>query len=151
MITTHPATPNGMAVSEEIIDLGVIPSFSIRLLGNMIPNAPYDQPNIKVSKVITVDMVDFPSHPEADADIEKMITEYARVVDMGNLAKYCAEQDENLRVICESFEISKDEIMGFSETGNSIAVAQKDKSKILIPMRSDIRREAANILKGMIK
>ena len=80
-----------------------------------------------------------------------MITEYARVVDMGNLAKYCAEQDENLRVICESFEISKDEIMGFSETGNSIAVAQKDKSKILIPMRSDIRREAANILKGMIK
>lgn len=150
-ITTHPATPSGMAVSEEVSSLGVIPSFSVRILGNMIPNAPSNQPNINVSKVITVDMVDFPSHPNADAEIEKTITEYARVTEMAELAKYCAGQDEALKVVCESFEITPDEIIGFSESGNSIAVKQNDNSKILIPMRSQIRSEALSILKGMKK
>lgn len=149
-ITTHPATPPGVAVSEEVISLGVIPSFSVRVLGNMIPNAPSNQPNIRVSKVITVDMVDFPSHPEADAEIEKTITEYARVTEMAELARYCVEQDEALKVVCESFEISPEEIVGLSSSGSSIAVQQADNSKILIPMRSKIRSEAVNILKGLV-
>lgn len=150
-ITTHPSTQNGIAVNDEIIDLGIIPSFSVRILGTMNPNAKPNEPNIRVSKVITADMVDFPSHREADAEIEKKITEYAQVVDMANLARFCAEQDEALKVVCESFEITPDEIIGLSDSGNSIAVSSKDNAKILIPMRSDIRREAANILKGMIR
>lgn len=148
-ITTHPATQNGIAVNHEIIDLGVIPSFSVRVLGTMIPNASPNQPNIKVSKVITVDMVDFPSHPEADAHIEKTITEYATVSDIAALARYCAEKDEALQVVCESFEISPEDIMGLSDSGNSIVVKQSDKSSIILPMRANIRSEALSILRGM--
>ena len=66
IITTHPGTECGQAASSEIIDLGAVPSFSVRLLGNMIPNAPAGQPNMRVTKVITYDMVDFPSHRDAD-------------------------------------------------------------------------------------
>lgn len=153
-ITTHPATQNGIAVNEEIIDLGVIPSFSVRILGNMIPNAPSGQPNIRVSKFITADMVDFPSHPNADAEIEKTITEYAQVAQLQEIAKYCAEQDEAMRVVCESFEFSPEDIHGLIMTGTddvAMDIVQSNKSRIIIPMRSDIRREAANILKGLIK
>ena len=153
-ITTHPATANGMAVSEEIIDLNVIPSFSVRILGNMIPNAPDSQPNIRVSKFITADMVDFPSHPNADAEIEKAITEsaYEYAAQLKDFARYATEQDEQLRVVCESFELSPEEINGIILCGDSPAldVHQENKSRIIVPMRSDIRREALNILKGVI-
>lgn len=153
-IITHPATSNGMAVSEEIIDLGVIPSFSVRILGNMIPNAPSSQPNIRVSKFITADMVDFPSHPNADAEIEKTVMEYAYSAQIKDLAKYCAEKDETMQVIMESFEFTQDDINGMImspvEETPIMEFAQSDKSRILIPMRSDIRREAANILKGLV-
>lgn len=150
-ITTAPATFNG-EINDEIIDLNIIPSFSVRILGNMIPNAPANQPNIRVSKFITADMVDFPSHPDADAEIEKMVTEYARVAPLQELAKYCTEQDEAMRVVCESFEFSPEEINGIIMCGDtpSIDVHQSNKSRVIIPMRSDIRREALSILKGVI-
>ena len=142
-ITTHPATANGMAVSEEIIDLNVIPSFSVRILGNMIPNAPVNQPNMRVSKVITFDMVDFPSHAGAEADITPKLQMEGAVVFLKELAKYCCEQDETMKVVCESFEISTDEIMGI-ENGN--IVIEQAASKIHIPMKGDIKKEALSII-----
>ena len=150
-ITTAPATFNG-EINEEIIDLNIIPSFSVRILGNMIPNAPSSQPNIRVSKFITADMVDFPSHPNADAEIEKMVTEYTRVAQLQDLAKYCVEEDEVMRVVCESFEFSPEEINGIIMCGDTptVEVCQSNNSRIIIPMRSDIRREALSILKGVI-
>lgn len=142
-ITTHPRTECGRAVASEIIDLGVVPSFSVRVLGNMIPNAPSNQPNMRVTKMITADMVDFPSHHDANADIVARIQESANVVFLKELSKYCVEQDENMRVICESFEISTDEVMGI-HNGN-IIIEQAD-SKIHIPLKGEIRREALSIL-----
>lgn len=147
-ITTHPSTDAGKQVSSEIIDLGIVPSFSVRLLGNMLPNAPMNQPNMRVTKVITWDMVDFPSHVGADADIVARIQESANVVFLKELSKYCVEQDENLQVVCESFQISPDELMGIHN--GSIIVKQQD-ARIHIPLKGDIRREAISILqsKGM--
>ena len=147
-ITTHPSTEAGKQVSSEIIDLGIVPSFSVRLLGNMLPNAPMNQPNMRVTKVITWDMVDFPSHVGADADIVARIQESANVVFLKELSKYCVEQDENLQVVCESFQISPDELMGIHN--GSIIVKQQD-ARIHIPLKGDIRREAISILqsKGM--
>ena len=87
-ITTHPRTEDGRAVASEIIDLGVQPSFSVRLLGKMIPNAMRGMPNMKVSKVITFDMVDFPSHQEANADITPVHME-GYTIFLKELAKYC--------------------------------------------------------------
>ena len=155
-ITTHPGTACGRAVNTEIIDLGGVPAFSVRLMGTMIPNAPMNAPNMRVSKVITFDMVDFPSHQEAVADIEAVHQESyvphhegeGKVVFLQELAKYCCEQDENMAVVCESFEISPNEIMTISKDA-SIICEQADTSKIIIPLKSDIRREALSILRGI--
>lgn len=146
-ITTHPGTKAGICASSEVIDLGIVPSFSVRLLGNMIPNAPRNQPNMRVTKVITWDMVDFPSHVGADADIEaKKIMESADVFFLKELADYCVEESETLQCVCESFQISKDEIMGIQN--ESIVITQPDTTRIHIPLPSDIRREAMSYLRG---
>ena len=146
-ITTHPRTECGRAVASEIIDLGGQPAFSVRLMGTMLPNAPMNAPNMRVSKVITFDMVDFPSHQEAEADIEPVHQE-GTVIFLKELAKYCCEQDENMAVVCESFEITPNEIMTISNDA-SIICEQADTSKIIIPLKSDIRREALSILRGI--
>lgn len=143
VITTHPGTADGRSVTSEIVDLGSVPSFSVRLLGNLIPNAPANQPNIRVSKVITFDLVDFPSHPGADADISARIMESANIVFMKELAQYCAEQDEGLRVVCESFQFSPEEIMGISN--GSIIINSAD-AHVRIPLKGEIRREALDFI-----
>lgn len=143
-ITTHPKTESGKAYSSEIIDLGALPSYSVRILGVAIPNAPAGQPNIKVSKFITADAVDFPSHHDAEADIRR-ITEYCtKTVFLKELAKYCTKQDENMRVVCESFMISPEEIMGIQN--ESVIIEQADSSRMVIPLRGDVRREAMSIM-----
>lgn len=147
MITTHPTTECGRAATSEVVDLGIVPSFSVRVLGEMIPNARPGQPNMRVSKLITADWVDYPSHQDANADIRArdITQEAADVVFLKDLAEYCVESDEKLGVICESFEITKDEILGIHD--GSIVVAD-NKSRIFIPMEKDIRREAMNIILG---
>lgn len=145
-IITHPRTECGRSVASEIIDIGAVPCFSVRLLGNMIPNAPVNQPNMRVSKVITFDMVDFPSHDGAEADITPSVhMESANVVFLKELAQYCCEQDETMKVVCESFQFSSDEITGINN--GSVVVEQAD-SRIHIPLKDDIRREALSIIMG---
>lgn len=154
-IMTHSGTEVGHAASSEIIDMGAVPSFSVRLLGNMIPNAPVNQPNMRVTRVITYDMVDFPSHRDADGDVkpinfnESFVEESTveRVVFLNELAKYCVNQSENLQVVCESFEISPEELMGVTTMG-SLDVATKDGARLLIPMPKKVQREAIDILLG---
>lgn len=151
-ITTHPRTDAGLSVVSEVVDLGAVPSFSVRLLGNMIPNAPRSMPNIRVSKVITFDLVDFPSHPNADGDIAPgVVTESAiitpegvgQIVFLKELAKYCVEQSENLQVVCESFQFSPNEIMGIN---NGDIIVEQDASRIAIPLPQDVRREALSFI-----
>lgn len=151
IITTDPGFECGRGATEEIVDLGSVPSFSVRLLGTMIPNAPINQPNMRVTKVITYDMVDFPSHENADGDIAPIIHQEAavdqgRVVFLKELAKYCKDQSEDLKVVCESFQISADELMGIEN--ESLVVEQADGCKMRIPLRGEVRREALNILLG---
>lgn len=150
-ITTHARTEAGLAATSEVVDHGAVPSFSVRLLGNMIPNAPRNAPNIRVSKVITFDMVDFPSHYEADADITPVVVESAiidpqamgQIIFLKELAKYCVEKDDALKVVCESFQFSPEEIMGIHK--GDIIIEQSD-SKIAIPLKGDIRKEALSII-----
>lgn len=153
IITTDPGCACGQQVAEEIVDLGMVPSFSVRLLGTMIPNAPVNAPNMRVTKVITYDMVDYPSHEGADGDISPIVHQESAIItpaDEGHviflreLGKYCAEQSEDMRAICESFEISPAEIMGMQN--ESIVIEQADGCKMAIPLRGEVRREALDIL-----
>ena len=147
IITTHPGTECGQAASSEIIDLGAVPSFSVRLLGNMIPNAPAGQPNMKVTKVITYDMVDFPSHRNADGDIKPIVHQEGNVIFLNKLAKYCVDQSENLQVVCESFQITPEELTGISQNG-SLLINSNDGARYRIPLKGEIYTEAMNILKN---
>lgn len=145
-IITHPETDCGKSVASEIIDIGAVPCFSVRLLGNMIPNAPVNQPNMRVSKVITFDMVDFPSHAGAEADITPSVhmESFSTVLFLKELAQYCCEQDKDgMSVVCESFEISPNEIMGIKD--GSIVVEQCG-ATMHIPLKGDIRKEALSII-----
>jgi hypothetical protein len=101
---------------------------------------------MRVSKVITFDMVDFPSHAGAQADITPRAYQEGAVIFLKELAKYCCEQDENMRVVCESFQFSTDEIMGI-HNGN-IVFQEADNSRVHIPLRGDIRKEALSIILG---
>lgn len=145
-ITTHPKTECGRAYSSEIIDLGALPSYSVRILGIAIPNAGAGQPNIRVSKFITADAVDFPSHHDAEADIKRITESCTNITFLKELAKYCTEQDETMQVVCESFMISPEEIMGIQN--ESIIVEQADHSRMVFPLKGDVRKEALSILNG---
>lgn len=144
IITTHPGTECGRAASSEIIDLGAVPSFSVRLLGNMIPNAPVGQPNMKITKVITYDMVDFPSHRDADGDITPKMHQEGTVLFLNQLAQYCVDESENLKVVCESFEITPQELVAVNN--GDLVIETTDNARIRIPLENEIRREAMNIL-----
>jgi hypothetical protein len=148
-ITTHPGTESGRAVASEIIDLKAIPAYSVRLLGRMIPNARPGDVNVDVQKVITFDWVDFPSHAGALGDIDhskEYLQEAANVLFLKDLAKYAVSQSEVLTIICESFEITEDEIMGIN---NGNIIVQQGQSKIhLYPTEANIRREILGNLMG---
>lgn len=142
-ITTHPKSDCGQLVTSEIIDLQAVPSFSVRLLGHMIPNALPNQPNMKVNKVITFDWVDFQSHEGAVGDISNIKME--SVVFLKELAQYCVEQSDAMSVVCESFQFSVDELTGISKDG-SLVVDTNDNARVHIPLANDVRREAMSIL-----
>lgn len=149
-ITTHPGTECGRAVTSEIVDLGAVPSFSVRVFANMIPNAPATQPNIRVARFITADMVDFPSHRDADGDI-RPITESAEVtvdtatiIFLKQLAQYACQQDTVMQAVCESFQISLDEVAGINN--GSIMITENTGGKMFIPLKGDIRREVISEL-----
>ncbi len=149
-ITTHAATACGQQCTSEVVDHGAVPSFSVRVMGVMIPNAAITAPNIRVVRFITADWVDFPSHQGADGDIRAAIMESANVVFLKDLAKYACEQDEKLSVVCESFQISPDEVQGIAD--GSIVVSQSNGSNMRIMLDGDIRREViANLTQRGLK
>lgn len=137
-ITTDPGTECGRQVTTETVDLHVQPSFSVRVFGGMIPNAGPNEPNIRVTKFITVDWVDFPSHQGADGDIQTTIVECANIFFLKELAKYACEKSEEMCAVCEAFQISPEEIVGIND--GSILIEQKT-SSMRIPLMGEIRRE----------
>ena len=137
-ITTDSGTDCGVQVAVETVDHHVRPHFSVRVFGGMIPNAGPNEANIRVTKFITADWVDYPSHQGADGDVKSIITECSNVIFLREMAKYACEQSEELKAVCEAFQFSKDEIYGIND--GSIIIEQPE-STVRIPFTRDIRRE----------
>jgi hypothetical protein len=110
---------------------------------------------MRVTKVITYDAVDFPSHRDADGDVKpKQYTESEEykgdVVFMRELAQYCTESSECMHAVCESFQITPEEIAGITDKGD-IIVEQSSPvniAKMILRPEESIRNEALNILRG---
>lgn len=137
-IKTIGCTPQGHQVTIETVDYHATPSFSVRVFGGMIPNAGPNDANIRVTKFITADWVDFPSHQGANGDIKPIITECSQVLFLKELAKYACEQSEQLQVVCEAFQFSPEEIMGIN---NGSIIIDQPTSHVRIPLMGEVRRE----------
>jgi len=127
-IQTDPGTQDfGVNIAKNIISSGYIPAFSLRSFGEL--QNENGKPYVDVKTLITYDMVEYPSHKEAYADIVPVYNEsvnsnqYDTIVYFADLAKYAYDQTQQ-NILCESFGISKDDFIGVTSSGNNIVAKQ---------------------------
>ena len=129
-IQTDSSTEAGMNMAIKIVDGKIIPCFSARVLG-ALENMD-GKPVVHVRKLITYDWVGFPSHEEALAKINQPIQEsvdlfeeYAgcKIIKFPDLARMAAGA-EDVKFLCESFDLTEDDIVGVTETGNSVVLTE---------------------------
>lgn len=152
-IITLPETPPGKAFTSELVDLGAITGYSVRLMGVAKPGAGMNEPNIMVSKLITVDAVDYPSDRDAIPNINPVVE--GADITLESLAQYCTENDALMKVVCESFEISQSDIFNIvpSQKGVVIETATsygpyKTRRDFYCPIdQSEIIKEAHNFFR----
>ena len=136
-IQSDSSTDQGMNMAIKIVDGKIIPCFSARVLGAL--QKRNNIPTVFVRKLITYDWVLFPSHARAFADIKQPILESARIqeaadtlsnmagssiVYLAELAKMAANNDKQVQWLCESFNITENDLLGVTETGNSVVLTE---------------------------
>lgn len=136
-IQTDSSNPHGMNMAIKIVDGKIIPCFSARVLGSLRNTG--GKPVVYVKKLITYDWVLYPSHPEAMGKITQpmveSINEAARlagctVIFLNELAKMAANSSKETEFLCESFGLSIDDVVGLTNTGNSIVIAEGENTYI---------------------
>ena len=141
-IQTDSSTDAGMNMAIKIVDGKIVPCFSARVLGAMNNNG--GRRIVKVRKLVTYDWVLYPSHSEAMAKINQPLQESVNIMEnymnqkiimFPELAKMAAKSSEETKMLCEAFELSEDDIIGVTESGNSIVV--KENSNIYVQHLSD--------------
>lgn len=127
-IQTDSSNENGMNMAIKIVDGKIIPCFSARVLGSKKPGSDV----VHVSKLITYDWVLYPSHREASAKINQPIVESVKEVEnitnskiiyFPELAKMAAGAEE-VKYLCEAFDLSENDFYGVTESGNSVVLTE---------------------------
>lgn len=134
-IQTDSSNENGMNMAIKIVDGKIIPCFSARVLGAL--RNVLGKMIVYVNKLVTYDWVLFPSHPEAEAMIKqphmesvKEIAEAAaafagaKVVFLKELAQAAANDSAEVAMICEAFDLSVEDVIGLTSTGNSLVIME---------------------------
>lgn len=153
-IQTDSSTDAGMNMAKKIVDGKMVPCFSARVLG-ALENIG-GKPIVNVRKLITYDWVLYPSHIEAEAKINQPIQESAeianfeeyancKIIRFPELAKMAAG-DEDVKILCEAFELTEDDIIGVTKTGNS-AVFQESGNIYVQPINDrNIRKRTQDAI-----
>ena len=145
-IQTDSSNQNGMNMAIKIVDGKVIPGFSARVLGEL--KTKNGKPFVEVKKLITYDYVLFPSHKEALGNVNKPFAESVKTVEKAmngsiiffeELAKDAAKNSEDAQILCESFGLSNDDIIGLTSTGNSV-VLKENKNIYVCPITNEMAR-----------
>ena len=127
-IQTDSGTKDGMNMAIKIVDGKIIPCFSARVFGSLDKKS--GRPIVNVRKLITYDWVLFPSHKLAEAKIKQPVMEAAEtlaeqaqttVIFLPQLAQMAANTKET-EWLCESFGLSIDDLVGVTESGNSVVL-----------------------------
>lgn len=156
-IQTDSSNPNGMNMAIKIVDGKIIPCFSARVLGGLRNRGGV--PIVFVRKLITYDWVLYPSHPEAMAKITQPLMEsvneaskYAgcTVIFLPQLAKMAAESSRETEWLCESFGLSIDDVVGLTNTGNSVVINENGNTYIQPIHDKFVREKTKNNLRDWL-
>lgn len=153
---------NGTILTRHIMQ-NCVPAFSLRALAsiNKKNNIFYVDSSIHV---VTYDEVTFPSHKEAYAipsetkiitkDIvrnKELVIESGLInLDLHDINTFISESSENVKVACESFNISPNEISVLNNGMISISEGQRS-NKYVIPLEKNLRREYMNYMSSLLK
>lgn len=156
-IQTDSSNEHGMNMAIKIVDGKIIPCFSARVLG-ALKNVS-GRPVVFVNKLITYDWVLYPSHREAMAKIKQPIMESvnaaakyagAKIIFLKELAQMAANNSKETEWLCESFGLTIDDVIGVTNTGNSVVI--QENSNVYIQPISDkfVRQRTQNIVKDWL-
>ena len=145
-IQTDSSNQSGMNMAIKIVDGKVIPGFSARVLGEL--KTKNGKPFVEVKKLITYDYVLFPSHKEALGIVNKPYAESVKTVEKATnssiiffeeLAKEAIKSSEDAQIICEAFNLTDQDIIGLTSTGNSV-VLKENKNIYVCPITNEMAR-----------
>lgn len=132
-IQTDSSNENGMNMAIKIVDGKIIPCFSARVFGAL--RNINGRPTVYTRKLITYDWVLFPSHEAAKAKITQPLMESVKttvknamdeiggkVIFLKELAQMAANSSKETEWLCESFNLTMDDIVGVTKSGNSIVI-----------------------------
>lgn len=134
-IQTDSSNEHGMNMAIKIVDGKIIPCFSARVLGSKAPNSN----KVLVRKLICYDWVLYPSHAGAQAKINQPLMESiqeaeratgTRIIYFPELAKMAAGHSEETKMLCEAFNLTEADIIGVTQTGNSIVLNENGNTYI---------------------
>lgn len=153
-IQTDSSTEDGMTLAIRIVDGHVVPCFSARVLGTKRPGSNI----VNVRKLVTYDCVLFPSHKEATAQINQPLMESVneaermmgcKIVYFPELAKMAAGNSDETKYLCEAFNLTEDDIIGVTKTGNSIVLNENGNTYVQPISSSIIRKRTKDVLRDM--
>lgn len=136
-IQTDSGTEHGMNMAIKIVDGKIIPCFSARVLGALQNKS--GRPVVFVRKLICYDWVLYPSHREALGKINQpsmdsfteSVTEASKyagatIIFLPELARMAANCSKETEWLCESFGLTIDDVVGVTETGNSVVIQENN-------------------------
>lgn len=129
-IQTDSSNKHGMNMAIKIVDGKITPCFSARVFGELTNKN--GQPIVNVRKLITYDWVLFPSHPEAEARIQQPLQEAVdqfkdaniTMIFFPQLAQMAAASSKETEMLCESFGLNIEDVIGVTSTGNSLVIQE---------------------------
>lgn len=157
-IQTDSSNQYGMNMAIKIVDGKIIPCFSARVLGalrNILGRAI-----VYVNKLICYDWVLYPSHPEAMAKISQPMMEAAdtlakyagaKIIFLKELAQMAANNSAETQWLCESFNLTIDDVIGITETGNSLIIQENGTNLYMQPITDKfLRAKTQNEVKNWL-
>ena len=157
-IQTDSSNDCGMNFAIKIVDGKIIPSFSVRVIGGLKREG--NKSIIVVRKLICYDAVLYPSHAEAVGKINQPLIESistieqysgAKIIPTKELAKLAVSRSDETKWLMESFGLTDEDILGVTDTGNSVAIKENG-NVILQPLTdSSIRDKTRSMLMDIIK
>ena len=134
-IQSDSGTKAGMNLARKMVQ-GFIPGFSCRAIASMMLKS--GKPVVNVRKIITYDWVLYQSHREAEQLTSKptkfvnkepvAVSETSSdvMIPLKEILENIGNTDVNAQIIMESFDLTKDDLVGFSKSKKHIIIKDND-------------------------